>query len=380
MKILQVCSYLYPALNFGGPAKVVYDLSRELSKKEKVTIYTTDVWDKNRRISESEKLQCKHNLVVKYFRNIINSIAFKLRLFTGFGMITDFTLNYKKYDLVHIHDVFIIPQLFIAVLAIIFRIPLFYSPHGVLDPIRLKKKTFIKKLLLPISLFCIRKSHGVIAVSNQESNDLQSLGISNIFTVFNGVSDLNVQATNKFKFIKNDLINFLYIGKLHSQKGLIETLRSFAKSKINARLILAGPDDGIELKLKELIKLHNIKNVHIIGFVNDKEKKELYNLSDIFIHPSLAEGFSISILEAMQEQLPVIISDGCNFPDVKTHNAGYIVKIKNLEKELVQLFTLIIKNKVDLKEIGINGAKLVKNKYTVANMAKSIKRIYASSL
>ena len=93
-RILEVVSYFFPALSYGGPAKVVYDLSKELSKKNQITVYTTDVWDEERRIKESEKLKNSQNFKVCYFLNIINSLVFSQRFFTGFGMVkvlTSFT-------------------------------------------------------------------------------------------------------------------------------------------------------------------------------------------------------------------------------------------------------------------------------------------------
>jgi len=51
MEILQVVPYFPPAYTFGGPVKVVYEISRELAKRgHDVTVYTTDVKDFNSRL------------------------------------------------------------------------------------------------------------------------------------------------------------------------------------------------------------------------------------------------------------------------------------------------------------------------------------------
>src|SRR5436305_804735 len=112
-KILEVCSYLYPALHYGGPAKVVYDLSRELAKKNQVTIYTTDVWNANSRLPTDRRLQSDNSFRVVYFRNLWNSIAFRQRLFTSWRMPLTFLKEHRQFDVVHLHDVFIPAQLMI---------------------------------------------------------------------------------------------------------------------------------------------------------------------------------------------------------------------------------------------------------------------------
>ncbi len=377
MKILQVCSYLYPALNYGGPAKMVYDLSVELSLKNGVTIYTTDVWDQSRRISKSEQLKGNKYLHVKYFKNIFNSFAFKLRLFTGFGMLIKFITEYKKFDIVHIHDVFIIPQLLIALCAICFKKPLFLTPHGILDPVRLQKKTIIKQLLLPIVYFILKRATQIIAVSKKEESDLKNLGLKKITTVYNGIPKLDISPSKRFRSLKNNKkLTLLYIGKIHPQKGLKEALIALKKSNLDAQFIIAGPNDGGQKELEEAIKQYVIPNVYFIGYVNDGEKKELYQMSDLFVHPSYAEGFSISILEALQEGLPALISDGCNFPEVEANKAGYIAKIENLETDLRRIFNLIAKNSTHLREMRNNSIKLIKNRYTVSLMSKQTYLLY----
>jgi glycosyltransferase involved in cell wall biosynthesis len=377
MRILQVCSYLYPALTYGGPAKMVYDLSLELSENNHVTIYTTDVWDSKRRITKKEKLISKSNLTVRYFSNIFNSLAFKIRFFTGFGMVFDFVKNSNKYDIIHFHDVFIFPQLFIALLAIVLKTPFVVTPHGVLDPVRLEKKTLPKKIMMPLASFCLKRAKVIIAVSDKEAKDLKKIGFNNVKTVWNGVSKLKVKPSEKFsEHLKRNITTLLYIGKIHPQKGLKEVINSLSKSKLIAQLLIAGPDDGGKQELKKIVREKKLNNVHFLGFVGDREKKELYKLSDIFVHPSYAEGFSISILEAMQERLPVIISDGCNFKEVKKSKAGFIVKVEKLEKELTEVFNKIALSKADISKLGKNGAKLIKSGYTISKMSSENYKIY----
>lgn len=381
MRILQVCSYLYPALTYGGPAKMVYDLSVELSKKNSVTIYTTDVWDEKRRIVKSEKIKPTKQFSVQYFPNVFNSLAFKLRLFTGFGMCFDFVKNHAKYDVVHIHDVFIIPQLLLCLYAFYVNKPVFMSPHGVLDPTRLQKKTILKRILFPIVYYCLNNSKQVIAVSNKEAADLKSFGLTNVSTVYNGIAPLRVVPSKKYgKFQKSNLLTLLYIGKIHPQKGIKEVLLALHKSQLKAQFLIAGPDDGGKKELDEIIERLSMDTIYFLGYVDDRDKKSLYQISDLFVHPSYAEGFSISVLEALQAGVPVIISDGCNFPEVEKYKVGYIVSVDSLVSDLSKLFIKVNNEKNNLRQYGTNAANLIKKQYTVSIMVSKISKIYEKSI
>ena len=62
MKILQVISYFYPAWTYGGPVKTVYEISKQLvAKGHKVTVWTTDVYDRKRRLNVEKDNQVNIN-------------------------------------------------------------------------------------------------------------------------------------------------------------------------------------------------------------------------------------------------------------------------------------------------------------------------------
>jgi glycosyltransferase involved in cell wall biosynthesis len=378
MKILFVISYFYPALTYGGPAKVAYDLAKELSKENQVTVYTTDVWDAKRRIKDSEKLESTKNFRVFYFRNIINSIAFTSRLFTGFGMVLEYLKTKDKFEIVHIHDVFILPQILIGYLAIIYKKPFVVSPHGVLDPIRTENKAFLKSLMLVIARPVLQNAKTLIATSDDEKKVLLDLGFINVKTVVNGV-DVNIEnpSTKYLKFNKSDKLTFLYVGKIHKLKGLEEFVEAVSMVNYDYQVIIAGPDDGGKTDLQDKItKLGLNTRIHFIDFVSEKEKSELFSIADIFIYPSRSEGFSISILEALKYSVPVLITDECNFDEVAIHKAGLVLDAKNLKSNIYSAIKDLNKSLNIFSQMGTNGRKLVESKYSIEAMGKQVQKLY----
>ncbi|MBD3279112.1 MAG: glycosyltransferase [Candidatus Pacebacteria bacterium] len=380
MKILQVCCYLYPALTYGGPAKVVYDLSVELAKKHQLTIYTTDVWDAQQRIRANKRLPSTVNLKINYFANLVNSWAFHWRFFTGFGMVRQFIKEHQQFDLVHLHDVFILPQILLAYLAILVNKPYLITPHGVIDPVRMQRRSLVKKIFYYLAWPVLKRAQAVIAVSAQEQRDLQKLGLKNVQLVYNGVPEVKVKKSTKFKaFDQQKILTLLYIGKLHPQKGLKELILALKNFSKNWQLLLAGPDDGALAELQQTVAQQQLQQVHFLGYVNDADKQALFALADLFVYPSYAEGFSISVLEAMQAGLPVLITDGCNFAEVAQAKAGWVIKKDHLITQLKDFFQHWPRSTI-LARRGQQAARLVNTKYSIQAMSAKMEQLYEQAI
>ena len=78
------------------------------------------------------------------------------------------------------------------------------------------------------------------------------------------------------------------------------------------KLTLAGPDDGELPNIQRIILDSKVDNIVYIGAVHGQQKEDLLHRSHFFIMSSLTEGFSSSIVEAMQLGCIPIISEGCN--------------------------------------------------------------------
>ena len=379
MRVAKVVPYFFPAMSFGGPAKVVYEFSKELAQKHEVTVLTSDAFTVSRRIAPTEKLPETKNFKVHYFRNVVNSAAYTQRLFTHFSLVPFVLKNKDSFDIYHFHDVFVLPHIVLGIILKILHKRYIISPHGILDPVRLQKKSLVKSLLLPLVFFMFSGAEKLVATSQKEADDLQSLGFKNVVTVYNGIGTSSVKTNNRFKKMANkEKVTLLFIGKLHPQKGLYPFLQALYKAKASTfQLLIAGIDDGDESRLTEFVQQNTMKNVTFLGYVNEADKQSLYEISDCFIHPSDSEGFSISILEALQSGIPVLITEACNFDDVKKYNAGTVLpdnKVKTISDAL---------KKVTHKQLSLqkkNTKKLITDNFTIAIMAENLEELYAQAI
>ena len=126
------------------------------------------------------------------------------------------------------------------------------------------------------------------------------------------------------------------------------------------------------------VKFFNIKNlikelgldgrVLITGYLNDSDKLSALSSSDLFILPSYGENFGLAVVEAMACGLPVIISDQVGiFRDVHIAGAGLVIPCD--ANEIAIAIMKIISLPDAGRSIGLNGIKLVSDKFTLARMS-----------
>lgn len=117
-----------------------------------------------------------------------------------------------------------------------------------------------------------------------------------------------------------EIFNILFVGRMERRKNVVRMVRAFGmfmreieKSSPgcgeNVRLILAGKGGyGYKEIQKEIKKSEYGKNIIKKGYVPSEEKEKLYADADVFLFPSLAEGFGLPVLEAMSHGVPVVTS------------------------------------------------------------------------
>jgi len=118
----------------------------------------------------------------------------------------------------------------------------------------------------------------------------------------------------------------LFIGGLNPIKNLGNALRAFAKIKDGPHdmVILGFKRWKFEKDLRLLEELGLKSRVHFAGFVPDEDIPAFYNMAELYLFPSLYEGFGIPVLEAMACGCPVVTSQtGCS-PEV-AGNAAVLV-------------------------------------------------------
>ncbi len=140
-------------------------------------------------------------------------------------------------------------------------------------------------------------------------------------TVYNAVEPVRIsEDTVVEKGFDDKVVTFL--GRITMQKGpeyFIEAAYKVLKVMPNVRFVMAGSGDMMERMMRRAASLKITDRFHFTGFLKGKDVYTMLNLSDVYIMPSVSEPFGISPLEAMQSNVPVIISKQSGVSEILTH-------------------------------------------------------------
>jgi len=172
----------------------------------------------------------------------------------------------------------------------------------------------------------------------------------------------------------------LYMARLHPHKGpdlLLRAWSRIARRFPDTHLVLAGPDEvGTQKYLEQLLQSLGIASrVTFTGTLTGDLKWSCLAAAHVFILPSRSEAFSVGALEALACSLPVILTRGCNFPEVASSEAGFI--IDRGEHQLESVLSVALKlTAAERAAMGARGLGLVHSKYSLTSVARSMAEIY----
>jgi len=121
---------------------------------------------------------------------------------------------------------------------------------------------------------------------------------------FSGKTDVSVE-----RGVKDKVVTFL--GRVTYQKGpdyFIEAAAKVLQRCDNVRFVMAGSGDLLNRSIRHVARLGISDKFHFTGFLRGADVTKMFALSDVYVMPSISEPFGISPLEAMQTNVPSIIS------------------------------------------------------------------------
>lgn len=331
---MKICLLGHFPPHIGGVSSHTYLLSQELVKRgDEVFVLTYP----SRNINNIDGVHVETAPTI----NIKGLRGFFFFLTATFKLI--FLVKRQDIDLIHAH--FLLPPGLIAVLAgLITRKKIAVTVHG--------SDIFIlaSNPVLRIIIKYILKRADYIAVVDQTIQkrilELKIGGIDHKIIITPNAVDIdkyNPQTvTNLAQEIGLNSIKpiILFVGNLVPQKGLKYIIEAKKLLKSDAELLIVG-DGPLMVELKQTVKKDKISDVFFTGARQDVNR--IMPAADVFVLPSVSEGFPITIIEALASGLPVVATHVGGIPDVVTEEVGIIVKPGD-PPALAEALDLILEN------------------------------------
>jgi len=224
---------------------------------------------------------------------------------------------------------------------------------------------------------CMEEANKIITVSNFTRNILiekYKIDPQKIVTVHNAVEPLNLSIESKLnKPVKEKIVTFL--GRITLQKGpeyFVEAAYLVLQKTKNVRFVMAGSGDMMQKMVSRVAALGIGDRFHFTGFLKGDDVYKMYKISDVYVMPSISEPFGIAPLEAIQSNVPVIISKQSGVSEV----LKYAIKVDFWDTHAIADAIYALINYDGLPQVFKNHGKEEVENLKWEDTARKIKNIY----
>jgi glycosyltransferase involved in cell wall biosynthesis len=291
-------------------------------------------------------------------------------------------INKLKPDIIHVHA----PNFFSSnaiIVAKLKHIPIVATVH----------RAEIDKVSTLIHVFrkiALSKFNKIIAVSDFTKSLAMKTGISedNVIVIYNSCDETlflpgdKLRARQKIQLPLDKKI-ILYVGNLIKLKGvdvLIKSCKLLDSNTSDFLVLLVGNGEDRE-EFESLVNSYGLgENIKFLNWLEQKDLPDCYAAADIFVLPSLTEGHSVALLEAMSSRLPVIASMvGGNRETVEDGVNGFLFERGNSEV-LAEKLKRMLANGGMCNQMALRSYETYLKKFSVKNQMEKYLKLYHSIL
>ncbi|MEK7464059.1 MAG: glycosyltransferase family 4 protein [Patescibacteria group bacterium] len=176
-----------------------------------------------------------------------------------------------------------------------------------------------------------------------------------------------------------DDVFIITTGRLVVKNAVADTIDALQYLPANVKFISLGQGFQEKMLKEKAEKLGLKERVQFLGFIPHKDMPQYLHISDIFIRPSLSEGFGNSYVEAMAAGIPVIATPVGGIVDfLKDGETGLFCEVQN-PKSIAQKVEKLIKDKESRDYIIKNAEQMVGEKYEWGKIAGEMKKVLTNS-
>lgn len=328
-------------------------------------------------INEQVKTHEVHLVYLKPINDLIHLLDKRVKIkYIPLSFLT--IINLKKYFKVKKPDIIHTHLSHADILGILAsnskRAKVFCTMHNIYF-----KKNWKDNLLFAVYkiIYTIRKTNVISISKSVENHVLSKLNQNKLrsFLLYNAIPPTNFDQ----KQTSSKQIRLLFVGRLEKQKSVSTLLYAInhiqkKRTKTDFNLTIVG-EGSLRKNLEVLSK--ELKILHVVDFVGAHQKTQaFYASADIFILPSIWEGFGIVILEAFRAKLSVIASNIEGPSELIRDNFNGLLFEKGNAIELASKITELVNDKNRREILAENGYKSFTEKYHIKNYVEKLNMLY----
>jgi glycosyltransferase involved in cell wall biosynthesis len=333
MRILHVIPTYLPATRYGGPIVAVHALARALiARGHDVEVVTTNIDGTGAsEVPLGTRIEID-SVPVRYFAS-----PWVKRLCFAPAMASALRAEMPRFDVAHLHSVFLWPTFAAARAARAAKIPYVVSPRGMLvaDLIRRRNRLVKSAWIALCERANLERAAAVHATSGAEAAELARFRwhlppvtvIPNGVAMADDVDPVEADVSPDVREIAAASPLVLFLGRISWKKGPDRLLHAFARTR-GGTLAIVGPDDE-DLTPRLRVLARDVGIAERVRFlprtVLGTDKAHLYRAARVFVLPSFSENFGNTVLEAMQSGRPVVVTPEVGAAEIVRAAGGGIV-------------------------------------------------------
>ncbi len=263
------------------------------------------------------------------------------------------------------------------------NIPLVATFHPPFDGKRRNLKSGTQLFTYQIYAPFLANYDRVIVFSKMQRDFLMRLGVptKKLAVIPNGVDEYKYSpGSSRLKSQFNAKRLFVYQGRIAPEKNVESLLRAWKQSDMgeNSKLLIVGNGS----LLSNLMPFYGAEyGIIWLGFIADEQQRiEILRGADVFILPSLLEGLSLSLLEAMSCGIACMATDAGADGEVLEDGAGVILSTHQVATQLRTLLPLLRDHKDWTTLLGQKARGRILERYTLKNNITQLELLYGEVL
>ena len=266
------------------------------------------------------------------------------------------------------------------------NVPLIGTFHPAFDTKNRNLTATTQQLTYQLYAPSLAKFDKIIVFSEPQKKVLEKLGVSNKkqIVIPNGVdeniwkpfTERNKKYDQVRKIIGEQRI-FLYMGRIANEKNIEALLRSWRQIKSNnCKLVIVG-DGPMKPTLES--SFSNLGKDKLVWWGSEMDletRVAIMQMAEVFFLPSLVEGLSLSLLEAMSTGTACVATDAGADGEVLNNGAGIVISTDNVSTQLKTIIPILVEHPSFTKALGEKARERVFNRYTLKKNIDALEAVY----